>query len=419
MRAIRAAISGLILSAVLAAAPAQAGPAAELLTSHLESGKLAKAEQALLALSIAGNDPEANFALGAAKFLRAIEELGQSFHRHGLQAPAAFGAPLFRMPVPENPNSEKLTYAELRRILQTFVDRMADVDATLAKVGPAGQGEIKIALDLAKIRLDLDRDGAATDAESLPTLLAAADPTGLGLDGMAPEDGAAPPPRLTFAFDNADAVWLRGYSHVLAAFADFLLAHDFSALFDGTFHVLFPAAGLPMQDKSSFAGSMFTPDDPMAADAIAFIHLIRFPVAEAERMRGLRERLLTILLLSRENWSRILAETDDDREWLPSPRQTTPFPGLEVSENHVSSWLAFLDMSEALLEGQLLLPHWRFEKGIDLKRVFDEPRDFDVVMWLTGQGALPYLADGPVLSGQPAELSAFQGRLLQYALWFN
>lgn len=426
MCAIRAMLSGFVLAAALGAVPAQAGPAADLLTKHLEAGNIAGAEQALTALSTAQNDPEVQFALGGAKFLGAVEELGQGFYRHGLQAPAAFGAPLFRMPVPENPSPEPLSYPALRTILQTFVDRMAEVDATLAKVGPAGaggQGETKIVLDLAKVRLDLDGDGNASDAESLPVLLASADPTGLGLEGMPMEEGAAaaPPPSLVFAFDNADAVWLRGYSNILAGFADFLLAHDFSALFDGTFHVLFPRAGLPMQLQSSAAaGSMFTPDDPMAADAIAFIHLVRFPVAEPERMRGLRARLLSIAALSRENWDRILAETDDDREWLPSPRQTTPFPGLEVSKDHVRAWLVFLDMSEALLNGQVMLPHWRFDRGIDLKRVFDEPRDFDLVMWLTGQGALPFLSDGPVLNRGDAEaFSAFQGRLIQYALWFN
>jgi hypothetical protein len=137
-------------------------------------------------------------------------------------------------------------------------------------------------------------------------------------------------------------------------------------------------------------------------------------------MGRVRERLLNVVVLSRETWGAVLAETDDDREWLPSPRQSSRFPGLDVTDEHVRAWLALLDAGEALLEGRVLAPHWRFAKGIDVRRVFTEPRDFDLVLWMSGQAALPYLADGPVLGADDRALtSAFQGRLLAYALWFN
>lgn len=389
---------------------AQVGEAGTLLVAHLEAGTLASGEAELATLAAARPaDPEAQFALGAAQFLRAVEDLGQAFHRHGLEAPAGFGAPLFRMPVPVNATPEALSYAKLRTILQDFVQRMDGADATLARVGDA---DVKIVLDLAKVRLDLDGDGAASEAEKLLELLAAADPT-----GMQPGQNAS---GFTFAFDRADATWLRGYSQLLASFADFLLAHDFSAMFDGTFHVLFPRAGLPMGGESGAAGSRFTPNDVLFADAIALVHLIRWPVAEPERAARVRERLISVISLSRENWRKILAETDDDREWLPSPRQSTPFPSLEVTEAHVAGWMALLDTGEALLDGRVLAPHWRFSRGIDVKRVFTEPRDFDLVMWVTGPAALPYLADGPLLSDEAAAaLAPFQSRLLRYVLWFN
>jgi hypothetical protein len=408
--------------ALALAQPAQAGAAADILTEHLEAGTLEAGAAALEPLvSAEPADPEALFALGALQFLTAIETLGRDFHRHGLEAPSALGMPLFRMPVPPNAAPEPLTYQALRDMLDRFVTGMDRAESTLAKV----DGEVKIAVDLTKVRLDLDGDGKAGDAEALPLLLAAADPTGLSLDemGLPLEEGAegeGGPVRLVFAFDRADAIWLRGYSQILASFADFLLAHDFSKLFDATFHQLFPNAGLPMQGRSEAAASMLTPDDTRAADALAFIHLIRFPVAEAERMQRVRGRLLNIVGLSRANWDAILKETDDDREWLPAPRQTTPFPGLDVTEAHVAAWLAFLDGAEAVLEGQLLVPHWRFSQGIDLKRVFEEPGDFDLVLWVTGQAALPYLADGPVLAGDPAAaMGVFEGQLIGYALWFN
>ncbi len=53
-------------------------------------------------------------------------------------------------------------------------------------------------------------------------------------------------------FDTADIYWLRGYGSFLGAFGQLLLAHDFSAAFDKTFHIYFPKAGLPLADKLVF-----------------------------------------------------------------------------------------------------------------------------------------------------------------------
>ena len=54
-------------------------------------------------------------ARGTLKFFAAIEHLGQSFHRHGLEISRqqVFGFPILRMPVPPNANPEKLDYARL------------------------------------------------------------------------------------------------------------------------------------------------------------------------------------------------------------------------------------------------------------------------------------------------------------------
>ena len=66
--------------------------------------------------------------------------------------------------------------------------------------------------------------------------------------------------------------------------------------------------------------------------------------------------------MSRESWRRIAAETDDGFEWIPGPHQS--FASGEnrpaaVTEDAVKGWLQFLDTFEAVLDGKLLLPHWR------------------------------------------------------------
>ncbi len=58
--------------------------------------------------------------------------------------------------------------------------------------------------------------------------------------------------------------------------------------------------------------------DNAIADALAAIHNLNFPVADADRLKRVRERLKDITALSRRNWEAILAETDNDHELLPN-----------------------------------------------------------------------------------------------------
>ena len=60
-------------------------------------------------------------------------------------------------------------------------------------------------------------------------------------------------------------------------------------------------------------------------------------------------------------------------------------------------------------------------KGINLRRVFEEPQPFDLVLWITGPAALPYLEDGPMTSTDEWNriTAAFEGSFGSYAIWFN
>ena len=59
---------------------------------------------------------------------------------------------------------------------------------------------------------------------------------------------------------------------------------------------------------------------------------------------------------SRLSWKLIDAETSDDREWIPNPRQKHASLGQLVSPEQMTAWFAFLDESEAILEGRRLAP---------------------------------------------------------------
>jgi hypothetical protein len=70
-----------------------------------------------------------------------------------------------------------------------------------------------------------------------------------------------------------------------------------------------------------------------------------------------------------------------------------------------------------------LLPFWRGKeiRGINLQRVFLEPREFDVVLWAQGSATVPYLEEG--IRTSPEDWARFQrvfrGEFLGFAFWFN
>src|SRR5690606_35221948 len=134
--------------------------------------------------------------------------------------------------------------------------------------------------------------------------------------------------------------------------------------------------------------------DTGIADLIAGIHALDWPVTDVARLQGVRERLLSVLDYSHSNWMAILQETDNNHELLPSPRQSTVFPNGTVDDAKVAAWLVTLEKARSVLDGRLLLPHWRFKQGFDLKAYFETARETDLVMILTGLGAVPFLKTG-------------------------
>ncbi|MEZ2329178.1 hypothetical protein AB6802_05605 [Mesorhizobium sp. RCC_202] len=408
-----AVISLPLLSAASAAAPEAATALFEAKTVTQRNAALAKLEAA------ATGDPASAYAAGAGEFFTALESLASGLHRHGFESPQSFMLPLMRLPVPDNPNPEPLTYEEFRAILVAFRDRLEKSAATLGSV-PAG-ADIGMVVDLTHAGIDLNEDGTIAPDESFAAIMATLSHGSIDTSDTAPS--------LTFRFDRADGHWLQGYAEFLMAQADFWLAHDFRSTFDGSFHMLFPRAKLPLQDilvpPPSEMGSNIFSSEWRIADFISMVHLINWPVVEPERRKAARRELLEMIRLSREDWKAMRAETDNDREWLPGPQQkgVNPLTGLEVSEEQVQAWLATLTMAEDLLEGRVLLPHFRITgKGINMKRFFDEPKPFDLVLSITGPGIAPYLESGKILASEDFDQIQREfggGGFLTFALWFN
>ena len=80
-----------------------------------------------------------------------------------------------------------------------------------------------------------------------------------------------------------------------------------------------------------------------------------------------------------------------------------------------------MDLSAEVLEGKKLLPHPRFEKGINLKKFFETAKEVDFVFLITGHGLVPYLEEGEIADAKAwAAVTAPLGRDLPlFAFWFN
>jgi hypothetical protein len=404
MRIAVIAVAAIVLASAI---PATADEAARTLTvDTLESGDLAAGADELSAMvDVDGDNHDARLGLGMVQFLQAVEHLSQGLYRYGLQPPRSFMLPIMRLPVPVNPNPEPVNYDKFRQLLLGFVADLATAEQTLAGVRSP---DVKIPVDIAAIRYDSDGNGAV---ESLAQVFAII----LDVDINEIESGVA-----VVAFDTADAYWFRGYTHVLMALGEFLLAYDWRESFDVSFHVFFPRVQSPFQealaapDMDSFLGS-----ETAIADLISFLH-IRWPIGEPERMAAVRGHLKAMVAMSRAHWAATLAEFDNDREWIPAANQVS-YLGTPVTAVQIEAWHQVLDEVEALLEGRKLLPHWRFDKGVNLRRVFEEPRPFDLVLWITGPAAFPYLEDGEILTSERWRdiIGAFEGSFGSYAIWFN
>jgi hypothetical protein len=172
----------------------------------------------------------------------------------------------------------------------------------------------------------------------------------------------------------------------------------------------------------------FRPDvaDLLYVDTFSMLWMAgRLPVNRPEHLKESLRHLEQMVGQSRESWKHILAETDDDHEWIPNPKQTG-FGGTKVDEKMVAAWKLVLDESEAVLSGKKLAPHWRFPDGfgVNVRRVFIEPgRTFEPILWVQGSAASPYIERGDCTQKRFWERvsDSFGGPLffVGYAIWFN
>jgi hypothetical protein len=381
-----------------------------LLEKYLENGKLAEGRRIVeQALQAQPSNDELRFQLALAQFFGCIERFSQGMYRYGLHESIFHRTiPFLRFPVELNPNPEVASNGAIREVLQEFLRGLKETSKTLALI--PDQSTVNVPLKFGRVRLDLNGDSKVTAQEELWRVMNELTNSPIS------EKNAA---RFGVHLDVADVRWLEGYCHLLSGLGEWVLAYETKELFAHCGHLFFGKTDTPyafMQTKSGEWGEIL--------DAVAFIHLLNFPLLDGPRLETARQHLLTVISLSRRNWDCILAESDDRFEWIPSPRQRGVVPDGRVTMEMVTSWRAFLNEAEAILEGRILLPFWREDpqrRGLNLGKVFSQPRNFDAVLWLQGSAAIPYLEEGKITSEEfwTRLNRAFRGNFLGFALWFN
>lgn len=411
-------------------------PAADLnaaefdLTRPLMTGQPMERAVVTLRAAVEREDtPEARFALGIGQTLLAVEHLGQAYHKHGMgNTPMVrnMGLPWFQLPVPPVAEPAPISIDGLREVLDRFERELVEAEATLAGVKAE---RVKLAFAINKVRIDLDGNGEASEDESFASIWEGINsPPQRQMRGeeAGRERGDASDP-FVMMLDGGDVKWLQGYCHLMMGMIDTARANDGTRLFNHTAHLVFPNAegGPAFLTEGDAQWRDIWSDPAPILDAIAFIHLLDLPVQDKGRLEAALAHFERVPQLSRESWDLILAEEDDDREWIPNPTQTPVLgPEFRVTKEQVQAWLGFLDEVDAVLAGDKLIPFWRGtnpKRGVNLRKVFEEPTQFDLVLWVQGTAAVPYLDEGKLTTPEFWNQTnrALEGILLGFAVWFN
>ncbi|NNE56592.1 MAG: hypothetical protein HKN36_00645 [Hellea sp.] len=354
------------------------------------------------------SSPAAQFELGVVETMRAIETVYRYRYDHfSGQLPLTPGG---RHRLPTNPDAE----FDPAFIDNAMRDGLVHLKRATNALENASGKDFAVVLNVDDFWFDIDQDGKQGENEALMQYL----PGILGNPNSmrwreVPEIGE-------IRFDTADADWLLAYAHTLSGMAEIVLAMDtapaIKQITDGR------EALLDGRDPSN----MFGFDEEVDSFA-AFIMIMR-GAPKAEHSRRAHKHFLAMVDANQDFWKRLEEEDDDDREWIPNSRQSSAL-GPQVPPELAESWQHVLGDIRDLLEGRKLVPYWRIEQaedggaeyGLNLKAIFMDPPDTDIILLIQGASLAPYLEKGELVDRDAwREFSRLTGRQTgMFALWFN
>jgi len=372
------------------------------LDAFLASGKL---QAGLTAFSKPSTDGD-RFSLAVLQSLQGLQQFADGAGKLGIkQSLASSGLPFFRvLPRSSSGPVEQATPEKVRQLFQNLREALTKANATLAKVGDS---DFKVQVNLTQTHLE-NKDGVPGMplAESLGRIL------NVRTDGE--KD-------LVVNFDSADALWLKGYTHILLGMLDVFMAYDWRPVWNQAAQTLFTSPSpLPPFAKYTVPGQGGQFSEWV--DIIAAIHDMRLELSDADGLKKAVTEFRSAIACSKACWARVLAETDDDQEWLPNPKQTGP-RGSKVTQAQIDGWMTILTEVDAILTGKKLLPHWRVINGmgINVAKLAQTPPKFDLVLFIQGSAFAPYIQGGDVSTQTQWRtlMAPFGPGFANFALWSN
>ena len=360
---------------------------------------LAAAETALMETA---STPDTHFVLGAIQFLRASEAIMQVRYQNSTTPLAMI--PGMRNDLPYNPDA-RFDPAFIEHAMTEALTHLARAEASLAQA--AGE-TFEVDVLLPAIWFDINKNGTRDEWETLVAVMEQLNATPEeAFDGI-------------IQFDSADAHWLKAYVHVMSGMAELTLATDPT-----------PAIRTVFEERRAMNAlgdvrGMFLDNDTI--DTLAAVLLTLRGVPDQTRTQAAHAHFRNMIAENRAFWTAVMAETDNTREWLPNPTQTSAF-GVEVTEDMATGWQDVLVEIEQLLEGETLVPYWRYNNGfnaetgvgVNVAKFLQDPGDMDIILWIHGAGAVPYLERGDLAKMEAwdrfSRMTAGDG--LMFAAWFN
>lgn len=336
--------------------------------------------------------PSDQFALGAARFLGAMEFSLQERYRTGLgdQAFSLTGTAILAL----NPNPEPFQPSDLNTYLDTMIENLSAASATLEEIKDSD--DVVVEIDTSRLWLDINANGVQEPGEELISVMLPMFVNSWQMEEtLAMMDEAGGPPSVTF--DTADAAWLAAYAHVIAGSAEFLYAFDPATTVE-----------LIMEREATIDTLRGAPEASFLFDGegdAAFLNFFSIftevieTQPDPQRTRAALGHLQAMIANNKVFWARVEAETDNTAEWIPNDRQTSALP-LNFPEGVGDSWQKVLADVEAVLNGELLVPHWRLgtTAGIDLNAWMNDPAPLDIMGVIHGFALEPYMRRGRVIS---------------------
>ena len=395
-----------LLFALVAATPTTA----QTISAEIGTVGLTATEARLAALQ-SPTDAD-RFALGGVRFLRAVEGALQLRWKTGLSEQLSM-LPFLRLPIPENPDAPALAPATIATL---FTDVSVDMDSARAPLAeiPA-TADFGVEITLSDLWFDINANAVRDKGEDM---LSVAGPMIMGW-AWADRDPAIPAP--TIRFDGADAAWLSAYTHLLGGISDTILAYDPTTPITRTTDARAAMASFGQLTPDPFFGM----GGGASLDAVDYISIVLATLNQSPdkvRMASAQSHFLAMVTDNRRFWAEVVLETDNEKEWLPNDSQKSAM-GIELPPGTGPMWLGVLSDFEALLKGEKLVPFWRITgpAGVDVSAMFTDPRPIDLISWVQGEGAVPYLKQGDLIS--PANWQAFEqvisGQAMLFTLFLN